>query len=326
MMQQMTNNSMQQVFAQEPRWTEAQSAEAPTETAGDAAVRARMIGEMLPFLRQWHGKTVVIKYGGAAMTDAGLKSAVMGDIALLHLSGVRAIVVHGGGPEISETCRAMNIEPRFEQGMRVTDPATMRVTEMVLGQIGKDIALGLGEKGAPAVALSGKDAGLLRARKLVGEADWGLVGEVEHVDATILNALADQNFVPVVSPIAPGPSEATEAGQGTSTYNINADLAASALATALKAEKLLLLTDVAGVYRDFEDKTSLLDALSIEEAEELASSGVLSKGMIPKVRCCVDAVRGGVRRAHIIDGRAPHAILIELFTATGCGTMISNGE
>ena len=314
------NNPMQQLFAQNPAWSEASAAESSPD---EPALRARMIGEMLPFLRLWHGKTVVIKYGGAAMTDEALKAAVMGDIALLHLAGVRPVVVHGGGPEISEACRQMNIEPQFIAGMRVTDEPTMRVTEMVLGQIAKNIAALLTEKGAPAVGLSGKDAGLLTARKFIGESDWGLVGEVESVDSSILDALAMTNFVPVISPIAPGPSQTGESG-GTSTYNINADLAASAHAVALKAEKLLLLTDVAGVYRDFEDKDSLIDALSAREAEELAASGVLSKGMIPKVRCCVDAVRGGVNRAHIVDGRAPHAILIELFSESGCGTMISN--
>ncbi len=306
------NNPMHQLFAQEPAWAEASTA--------DPVLRARMIGEMLPFLRLWHGKTVVIKYGGAAMTDQSLKAAVMGDIALLHLAGVRPVVVHGGGAEISEMCRQMNIEPQFVAGMRVTDEPTMRVTEMVLGQIAKGIALLLTEKGAPAVGLSGKDAGLLQAKKFLGEADWGLVGEVESVTPTILNALSREGFVPVISPIAPGSGDEGSA----STYNINADLAASAIAVALGAEKLLLLTDVAGVYRDFEDKNSLIEAMTVHEAEHLASSGVLSKGMIPKVRCCVDAVRGGVERAHIIDGRAPHAILIELFTPEGCGTMISN--
>lgn len=311
------NDSMHQLFAQSPAWSEASALQASSD---EPALRARMIGEMLPFLRLWHGKTVVIKYGGAAMTEDSLKAAVMGDIALLHLAGIRPVVVHGGGPEISQACRQMNIEPVFVAGMRVTDEATMRVTEMVLGQIAKNIAALLTEKGAPAVGLSGKDAGLLRARKLIGEADWGLVGEVEGVNSSLLDALAHSGFVPVISPIAPGASEDGSA----STYNINADLAASAIAIALKAEKLLLLTDVAGVYRDFEDKGSLIDAMDVDQAEELASSGVLSKGMIPKVRCCLDAVRGGVRRAHIIDGRAPHAILIELFTPGGCGTMISN--
>ena len=310
------NDSMQQLFAQEPAWSEA--------GASDPALRARMIGEMLPFLRLWHGKTVVIKYGGAAMTNESLKAAVMGDIALLHLAGVRPVVVHGGGPEISEMCRQMNIEPRFVAGMRVTDEPTMRVTEMVLGQIAKSIALLLTEKGAPAVGLSGKDAGLLQARKLTGEADWGLVGEVHSVAPSLLNALSREGFVPVISPVAPGAGAGDDAG-ASSTYNINADLAASAIAVALGAEKLLLLTDVAGVYRDFEDKSSLIEAMTVREAEQLAAAGVLSQGMIPKVRCCVDAVRGGVGRAHIIDGRAPHAILIELFTPGGCGTMISNG-
>lgn len=212
-------------------------------------------------------------------------------------------------------CRGLGIEPHFVQGMRVTDAETMRVTEMVLGQIGKSIAQLLNDKGAPSVGLSGKDGNLLRATKFIGEADWGLVGEVERVQPHLLETLQRDGFVPVVTPVAPGAD-----GE---TYNINADLAAAAIATALGASKLLLLTDVAGVYRDFEDKSSLITEMSVPEAEALLASGAVAKGMIPKVRCCMDAVQGGVAKAHIIDGRAPHAILIELFTDAGCGTMIS---
>jgi acetylglutamate kinase len=281
-----------------------------------AMSRARIISEALPYIRRLHGETVVIKYGGAAMTEEDLKAAVMGDIALLHYVGVKPVVVHGGGPEISAMCRQMGIEPQFVAGMRVTDEATMRVTEMVMGQIGKGIAQLLHEKGALAVGLSGKDGGLLRARKFRGEADWGLVGEVEEVKPQLLHTLAREGFVPVVTPVAPG-----EHGE---TYNINADVAAAAIASALGAVKLLLLTDVAGIYRDFNDKSSLIDALDADAAEALIADGVVAKGMIPKVRCCVDAVRAGVSRAHIIDGRERHAILTELFTDHGCGTMISS--
>jgi acetylglutamate kinase len=280
----------------------------------DATGRAAIISEALPYIRRWHGQTVVIKYGGAAMTDDGLKAAVMGDVALLHYVGIKPVVVHGGGNEISAMCKQLGIEPKFVAGMRVTDEPTMRVTEMVMGQIGKNIAHLLGDKGARAVGLSGKDGNLLRATKFRGEADWGLVGEIEAVDAELLHTLAREGFVPVVTPVAPG-----AAGE---TYNVNADLAASAIAVALGAVKLLLLTDVAGIYRDFEDKTSLIEAMPAREAETLIAGGGVSRGMIPKVRCCVDAVRAGVGRAHIVDGRAPHAILTELFTDTGCGTMI----
>jgi len=278
------------------------------------ARRSQIISEALPYIRRLSGQTVVIKYGGAAMTDEKLKAAVMGDIALLHYVGVKPIVVHGGGPEISAMCQQLGIEPQFVAGMRVTDEATMRVTEMVLGQIGKGITQLLGNKGAPSVGLSGKDGGLLTARKFVGEADWGLVGEVESVNPHLLRTLAREGFVPIVTPVAPG--------AGGETYNVNADLAAAAIAAAVGAVKLLLLTDVAGIYRDFEDKSSLIATLTETEAEELLHSGAVGKGMIPKVQCCLEAVRGGVGRAHIVDGREPHAILMELFTDSGCGTMI----
>lgn len=280
-----------------------------------AARRAQIISEALPYIRRLSGQTIVIKYGGAAQIEENLKSAVMGDIALLHYVGVKVIVVHGGGPEISAMCRQLGIEPEFVQGMRVTDEATMRVTEMVLGQIGKGIALYLGTHGAPAVGLSGKDGGLLRAVKFQGEADWGLVGEIESVNPQLLDTLAREGFVSVVTPVAPGSD-----GE---TYNINADLAAAAIAEATGAVKLLLLTDVPGIYRDFEDKSSLIHDMTADEAERLIESGAVSKGMIPKVRCCADAVRSGVEKAHIVDGREPHAILIELFTDAGCGTMIT---
>ena len=277
--------------------------------------RARIISEALPYIQRLHGQTIVVKYGGAAQTDETLKAAVMRDVALLHLVGVRVVVVHGGGNEISAMCRQLGIEPQFVAGMRVTDEATMRVTEMVMGQIGKRIAQLLCDAGAAAVGVSGGDGGLLRAKKLEGEADWGFVGEVETVNPGLLNQLAQSDFVPVVTPVAPG--------QNGQSYNINADLAASAIASSLKAVKLLLLTDVPGIYRDFEDKSSLIAELNIADAEELTRSGALSKGMIPKVRCCIEAVQGGVEKAHIVDGRAPHALLTELFTDTGCGTMIS---
>ena len=289
-------------------------ANAPSTNAHSAAERATIISEALPYLRRLRGQTIVIKYGGAAQTDDALRAAVMRDVALLHYVGIAPVVVHGGGNEISSLCRQLGIEPKFVEGMRVTDAETMRVTEMVMGQIGKNIAQHLHAAGAPAVGLSGKDAGLLRARKIAG--DWGFVGEVENVETRVLQSLAAQGFVPVVSPVAPGAN-----GE---TFNVNADLAASAIAVAIGATKLLLLTDVPGIYRDFSDKSSLLSQLSAREAEELIQSGAVSSGMIPKVRCCIEAVQGGVGRAHIVDGRAPHAILTELFTDVGCGTMITN--
>ena len=276
--------------------------------------RARIISEALPYLRRLSGQTVVIKYGGAAMTDESLKAAVMYDVALLHYVGIKPVVVHGGGPEISQMCRQLGIEPNFVGGMRVTDAPTMRVTEMVLVQIGKEIARLLGEAGAPAVGLSGKDGSLLQARKMSTDADLGFVGEIEHVNPSLIRTLAREGFVPVITPVA--------AGSDGQTYNVNADFAAGAVAQALGAVKLLLLTDVPGVYRDFDDKSSLIARMTLSEAETLMNSGALSKGMIPKVRCCEEAVRGGVGSAHIVDGRAPHSILTELFTDSGCGTMV----
>ncbi|BCM93459.1 acetylglutamate kinase [Abditibacteriota bacterium] len=281
----------------------------------EAARRARIISEALPFIRDLNGHTIVIKYGGAAQTSPELQAAVMGDIALLHYVGIRPVVVHGGGPEVSNMSRQLGIEPKFIDGMRVTDEATMRVTEMVLGQIGKNIAADLSAKGARAVGLSGKDGGLLRAEKFQGEHDWGLVGEIESVDRGIIETLQTGGFVPVVTPVA--------LGKDGETFNVNADLAASAIAQAVKASKLLLLTDVAGVYRDFSDKSSLIPQMTRNEAKDLIASGAVSTGMIPKITCCIDAVAGGVERAHIVDGRAPHSLLIELFTDTGCGTMIT---
>ncbi len=288
----------------------------------DAASRAQIISEALPSIQKLHGQTIVVKYGGAAMLDDELKAAVMGDIALLHFVGIRPVVVHGGGPEISALCHVLGIEPQFIDGLRVTDKETMRVTEMVLGQIGKGIAHFLGAVGAPGVSISGKDGSLMRAKKYLGAldsegktaADWGFVGEIESVDTRLIETLQSGGFVPIIQPIAPD-----ESGQ---TYNINADLAAAAIATKLGAAKLLLLTDVAGVYRDFSDKTSLIAEMTVAQSEELLRSGAVAKGMIPKIRCAMDAVQGGVGRAHIVDGRAPHSLLIELFTDAGSGTMI----
>jgi len=280
----------------------------------DAASRAQIISEALPSIQRLHGQTVVVKYGGAAMLDEKLKAAVMGDIALLHFVGIRPVVVHGGGPEISALCKLVGIEPNFIDGMRVTDAETMRVTEMVLGQIGKGIAQFLGEKGAPAVSVSGKDGSLMRAKKYFGEHDWGFVGEIEGVNPALIRTLQNGGFVPIIQPIAPD--------QNSQTYNINADLAAAAIATQLGAAKLLLLTDVAGVYRDFSDKTSLIAEMTVAQSEELLASGAVATGMIPKIRCAMEAVQGGVARAHIIDGRQPHSLLIELFSDAGSGTMI----
>lgn len=276
--------------------------------------RALLISEVLPYLRRLHGQTVVIKYGGAAMSDERLKAAVMSDVALLQYVGIRTILVHGGGPEITSMCRQLGIEPQFQQGYRVTDDRTMQVTEMVLSQIGKNIAHLLQRAGGKAVSLAGKDAGLLQARKLEGTADLGLVGEIEQINPAILNILGQGGFVPVIAPVAPGSDGLT--------YNVNADLVAAAIAREVKAIKLLLLTDVPGIMRQVDDPSTLIPTLSVSEARQLMQSGVISKGMLPKLTCCIDAVSGGVQRAHIVDGREMHTVLVELFTDDGCGTMI----
>lgn len=282
----------------------------------DPETRASVLIEALPYLRQFYGKTIVVKYGGNAMIDDRLKEQVMQDIALLLYVGIRPILVHGGGPEISALMKQMGHQPTFVGGLRVTDATTMEIVEMALtGKTNKGIVALLNQQGAKAVGLSGKDANLLVAKKLESShGDLGFVGEITQINAEILTLLADEDYVPVISSVAIG-----EDGE---SYNVNADHAAGAIAAEVKASKLIVLTDVEGLYRDFQDKSSLISELDAAGAHEMIRSGAAEKGMIPKLEACITAIEGGVERSHLIDGRQPHAILIEVFTDTGIGTMI----
>lgn len=281
-----------------------------------ACLRASVLVEALPYLRQFYGKTVVVKYGGNAMTDETLKMQVMQDVALLHYVGIHPVVVHGGGPEISSLMERLGLEPRFVGGLRVTDEATMEVAEMALaGKTNKNIVALLNRQGAPAVGLSGKDADLLVARKLQSSrGDLGLVGEIVEVRPRLLHQLSDGGYVPVVCSVA--------IGEDGATYNVNADHAAGAVAAALGALKLVILTDVRGLYADPGNQETLISEMDIGRAREMLASGAADKGMIPKLEACIHALEAGVNRCHLIDGRVPHALLMELFTDAGIGTMI----
>lgn len=282
----------------------------------DPALHADVLIEALPYLKQFYGKTIVVKYGGNAMVDENLKAQVMQDIALLHYVGIRPILVHGGGPEINALMKQMGHVPEFVGGLRVTDAATMEIVEMVLaGKTNKGIVSLLNKQGAKAVGLSGKDANLIIAYKMASDAgDLGYVGEVAQVNSGILTLLSEHGYIPVVSSVAIGP-------EGES-YNVNADHVAGHIAAAVKAAKLVILTDVEGIYSNYPDKSSLIHVMDVAQAEELLTSGVADRGMIPKVEACITAVEGGVPRAHLIDGRTPHSLLIEIFTDTGIGTMV----
>ncbi len=278
--------------------------------------QASILVEALPYIRRYYGKTIVIKYGGAAMVDDRLKEGVCQDVVLMHYVGMRPVLVHGGGPEVSEVMRRLGKEPSFVNGLRVTDAETMEIVEMVLaGKTNKSIVGAINRQGGKAVGLSGRDADLLVADKAEAEVDLGFVGRVRQVNPGILETLAAGGYIPVISTVACGP-------EGES-YNVNADSAAGELAARLRAEKLILMTDVPGILRDVEDADSLITAMTAREAEEIVRSGRASRGMIPKIEACVAAVRGGVERAHIIDGRRPRALLMEVFTDTGIGTMIT---
>ena len=281
-----------------------------------ALEKARVLVEALPYIKKFSGKTVVIKYGGHAMLNSELKQAVMTDLVLMKFVGINPVVVHGGGPDITGMLNRLGIESQFIGGLRVTDSSTMEVVEMVLGKLNKEIVSLINQLGGRGIGLSGKDANLIMAAKKLGkdQADIGFVGEVENINPQLLKTVIEEGYIPVISPVG--------VGLEGETYNINADTAAGALAKTLQADKLIILTDVEGILADRNDKESLLSTIQTEEIPCLIERGIIQGGMIPKVECCVKAIQGGVNTTHILDGRVPHSILLEVFTDKGIGTMV----
>jgi acetylglutamate kinase len=282
--------------------------------ARDAHAKAGVLAEALPYIREFSGKTVVIKYGGHAMEDPALAELFAQDVVLMRLVGMNPVVVHGGGPQISDLMRRLGKEPEFVDGLRVTDAETVDIVQMALiGKINPEIVTALNQHGSYAVGLSGADAGLITVDQR--DVRLGFVGDVRHVNPAILERVLREDLIPVVATVG-----VDEGGQA---YNVNADAVAGAIAIALGAEKLVYLTDVAGVFEDFGDEGSLIAQTDSAGLERLLESGKVGEGMIPKLRSCVEALRGGVRRAHVLDGRMPHALLLEFFTREGIGTMVS---
>lgn len=290
-----------------------------------ALEKAGILVEALPYIKKFYGKTVVIKYGGHAMLNEDLKKAVLQDVILMKFVGMNPVIVHGGGPEINTMLKRLGIKSDFVGGMRVTDAETMEIVEMVLvGKVNKDIVAGINHYGGKAVGLCGKDGNLIQAvkklEKVDGEngdeiaIDLGFVGDVKQINPQLISTLISRDYIPVIAPIGVGPD-----GE---SYNINADYVAGEIAAALKADKFVLLTDVEGIFENYEDKDSLLSTLNIGDVPALVKRGVINGGMIPKVQCCVKALTEGVEKAHIIDGRLPHSILLEIFTDEGIGTMV----
>jgi acetylglutamate kinase len=301
----------------------------PDETTGSGSdpiepliERARILAEALPYIQRFDTKTLVIKYGGHAMVDAKLKAHVIRDIVLMESVGMRVVVIHGGGPEITRLMKKMGMEPKFANGQRITDKETLSITEMVLdGKINGEIVNGINQAGGRAVGVSGKDASLIRARRYRPTGpdgqpmgDIGYVGEVEKINPEILNALYQHEFIPIVSPIG-----VDSKGQ---TLNINADTVAAEIAIALGAAKLILLTDVRGICRNPSDPATIITSIPAAECPKMISDGIIKGGMIPKVQACLHALEGGVEKTHVIDGRIAHALLLELFTDGGIGTQI----
>lgn len=278
-------------------------------------IKAQTLIEALPYIREFNGKTVVVKYGGSAMLDEGLEESVIQDVALLKLVGMKPIIVHGGGKEISSWLERVGKEAEFCNGLRVTDGETMEIAEMVLSVVNKKLVQMLEKVGVKAVGISGKDGGMLKVdKKLADGEDIGYVGSIKEVDPSVLNTLIESEFIPVVAPIGIDDSF--------KTYNINADDAASAIAKEVKAEKLVFLTDTDGVYENTKDIDSVIPMLSTIEAKRLIESGQIKGGMIPKILNCVTAIEEGVRRVHILDGRLKNSLLLEFFTKKGIGTVI----
>jgi len=292
----------------------------------DAALNiANVLTEALPYIQRFTGKTIVVKFGGNAMTDSQLHESFARDVVLMKLVGMNPVVVHGGGPQIGSLLKKLNIHTEFVNGMRVTDAETMDVVEMVLGgSVNKEIVASINRNGGKAIGVSGKDGGLIRARKLTVTRhspelnaseiiDIGHVGDVDQIDTEVLNVILDSNFIPVIAPIG--------ADADGMTYNINADLVAGKLAQVLHAEKLMLLTNVPGLL---DKQEQILTGLTTAQVDGLIADGTISGGMLPKIACALDAVKSGVASAHIIDGRVPHAVLLEIFTNVGIGTLITN--
>jgi acetylglutamate kinase len=279
----------------------------------NAEEKAHILAEALPYIREFSGKTVVIKYGGSAMEDPALADLFAQDVVLMRLVGMNPVVVHGGGPQISDLMRRLGKEPEFVDGLRVTDAETVDIVRMALvGKVNREIVAAVNQHGSYAVGLSGEDAGLIT----VGPRDerLGFVGDVRRIDPSILERLLREELIPIVATVG-----VDEAGQA---YNVNADTVAGAIAEALSAEKLVYLTNVTGLYRDLADEESLISHIDATGLRDLIDTGAISQGMIPKLRSCVDALKAGVARAHILDGRIPHALLLEFFTREGIGTMV----
>ena len=277
--------------------------------------KAQTLSEALPYIQKFNGAKIVVKYGGSAMLDDKLKYNVIRDVALLKLIGMRPIIVHGGGKEISSWIKKLGMEPEFINGLRVTDEPTMEVAEMVLNRVNKSLVQMMQKLGVKAVGISGKDGDLLKVKKKLSEGkDIGFVGEVTDVDSSVIDTLLDNDFVPVICPI--GSDENYE------TYNINADDAACAVATAINAEKLVFLTDIEGIFTDPSDKSTLISEMDIDTAREFIEKGIVGGGMLPKLNNCIDAIVNGVSRVHVLDGRLEHCLLLEFFTEKGIGTAI----
>lgn len=276
--------------------------------------RASVLVQALPYIKKYSGETIVIKYGGNAMVDEELKNAVMSDIVLMQLVGINVVLVHGGGPEINDMLEKIGKESKFIGGLRYTDSETMDIVQQVLaGKVNKDLVQLIEMAGGKAIGLCGLDGSMIKAEKLPSGEDLGFVGEIIEVNTQIIKSSAQSGYIPVVSTIA--------SGYKGEVFNINADTAAARIAAELGAKKLILMTDIKGLLRDMNDESSLIPVVNVSEVNRLKNDGIISGGMIPKIECCVDSVRRGVGRAHIIDGRTPHSILIEMFTDEGIGTM-----
>ena len=279
--------------------------------------KAEVLIEALPYIQRFNSKIIVVKYGGSAMVDEELKARVIQDVTLLKLVGFKPIIVHGGGKEISRWVGKVGMKPEFKNGLRVTDEATMELAEMVLGKVNKSLVQLVESLGVRAIGISGKDGRLLSVKKKYANGeDIGFVGDVTNVNADILYDLLEKDFLPIICPVG--------LDDDNNTYNINADDAACAIAKAMKAEKLAFLTDIEGVYKDPQDPSTLISELTVSEAHKLVGDGYIGGGMLPKINNCIEAIESGVSRVHILDGRIPHCLLLEIFTNKGIGTAILN--